>query len=61
MQESILPLEELRNNVTSKNGVTFAALESLKHNDFAGSIKQALEKNIERSFELREVAYKMNS
>ncbi len=61
MQESSLPLEELRNNVTSKNGVTFAALESLKENDFGGSIKQALEKNIERSFELREVAYKMNS
>ncbi|MCF8060756.1 MAG: pyrroline-5-carboxylate reductase [Bacteriovoracaceae bacterium] len=56
MEESNISLEELRNNVTSKNGVTFAALESFKESDFSGIIKKALELNVKRSLELRDLA-----
>lgn len=53
-------LETLRNNVTSKRGVTEAALNKMKELDLEGLMEKALEKNIERSFELRQDALKMD-
>ncbi len=43
---------QLRENVTSPNGTTFAALESLRHNQFASIIHDALKAACDRSIEL---------
>ena len=42
----------LRENVTSPNGTTFAALESLRSEDFEGTIKRAIAAAADRSREL---------
>jgi len=42
----------LRENVTSPNGTTFAALESFRSNDFAGIVKTAVSAAADRSREL---------
>lgn len=42
----------LRENVTSPNGTTFAALESFRSNDFAGIVEKAVTAAAERSREL---------
>lgn len=59
MESQDTELETLRNNVTSKKGVTEAALNSLKESHLEDIFRKALEKNIERSFELRSDALKM--
>jgi pyrroline-5-carboxylate reductase len=59
MESEDTDLELLRNNVTSKKGVTEAALNSLKEANLESIFNTALEKNIERSFELRGDALKM--
>lgn len=43
---------QLRENVTSPNGTTFAALESLKHNQFDSIIHDAMKAACDRSIEL---------
>lgn len=43
---------QLRENVTSPNGTTFAALESFRENDFENIVKQALDAARDRSIEL---------
>tara|TARA_B100001093_G_C26286923_1_gene783600 strand:- start:226 stop:492 length:267 start_codon:yes stop_codon:yes gene_type:complete len=42
----------LRENVTSPNGTTFAALESFRSEDFEGTIRRAIAAAAERSREL---------
>lgn len=42
----------LRENVTSPNGTTFAALESFRESDFRGIVKKALDAARDRSIEL---------
>lgn len=56
MRSSSESLEQLRENVTSKKGVTLAALESLKGDNLENSLVKALESNISRSQELRQEA-----
>lgn len=60
MDQSLLDLNTLRENVTSKKGVTLAALESLWQDDLEGVFVKALEKNISRSQELRNEALQVN-
>lgn len=50
--ESNLELSTLRENVTSKNGITEAALNSLKNSNFENIIKKALKENIDKAKEL---------
>jgi pyrroline-5-carboxylate reductase len=52
-------LVSLRDKVTSKKGVTLAALESLKEGQFESLVQKALEKNISRSVELRTEALRV--
>lgn len=52
MKESELSPEELRNNVTSKKGVTYEALEVFKAGDLQGLTNKALEAAYKRSKEL---------
>lgn len=52
MAESGEPPAVLRDRVTSKGGTTFAALESLRGNDFAGIIEAAFNAAAARSKEL---------
>ncbi|WP_116963654.1 pyrroline-5-carboxylate reductase [Fastidiosibacter lacustris] len=50
--ESAVSLSTLRHNVTSKEGVTAAALKAFDESGFEKSIKFAIQKNLERSHEL---------
>ena len=54
--EMVLQINEspsqLRENVTSPNGTTFAALESFRSNGFESIVKQALDAARDRSIEL---------
>lgn len=56
MASSQEPLAELRNKVTSKKGVTEAALNSMATDDLTNLVHKALDKNVERSKELRQDA-----
>jgi len=50
------PLTQLRQNVTSPNGTTAAAIDSFEQNDFSNIIKQAVTAAIARGKELGEQA-----
>jgi len=43
---------QLRENVTSPNGTTFAALESMRANDYEQTIREAIDAAAKRSIEL---------
>lgn len=58
MEESSVSFENLRNNVTSKKGVTFEALEVFKTFNFEEIVNKAVQANIERSCELKALAFK---
>lgn len=60
MDQSLLDLNTLRENVTSKKGVTLAALESLWDDKIEDVFIKALDKNISRSQELRNEALQVN-
>ena len=45
---------QLRDNVTSKNGVTFEVLESLKNSGLENSFNKALECGVKRTLELKD-------
>ncbi len=59
MTDSPLDFETLRNNVTSKKGVTYEALESFKADKWEELTHRGLQKNLMRSLELRENALKL--
>ena len=53
-QQSDRPLEELRNNVTSKGGTTAAGLNALNGGgEYSDLIRQTLEAAYQRAVELR--------
>lgn len=54
MQQSDLPLLELKEKVVSKAGVTYAFLKSLEDHDFAGHFKAALKAGQQRARELQD-------
>ncbi|MFZ4714366.1 MAG: pyrroline-5-carboxylate reductase family protein [Bacteriovoracaceae bacterium] len=57
MMNSETSLEELRNQVTSKGGVTFAALESFRQAKLSGIFSDAFQKAYERNKELSEANF----
>jgi pyrroline-5-carboxylate reductase len=58
MHESSVSFENLRNNVTSKKGVTFEALEVFKNFNLEEIVNKAIQANIDRSCELKAQALK---
>lgn len=52
LEQSVVEAEELRNQVTSPNGTTFAGLQRMNAKDFRGLIRETVEAATARSVEL---------